>query len=118
MTNYEKNYAKKIQSQYAEKQTIKLDELRALDEKVKNPALIFALVFGTIGSLVLGTGMCFAMKVIGASMSFAMPLGIVVGVIGLGMVCGNLFIYQDILSKRKKKYGKEILALSDEILNA
>ena len=110
--------AQSIREEYMERKETKVEKLVNLDKKVRMPAEVFAYTFGTVGSLVLGTGMCFAMKVIGASMSFAMPLGIVVGVIGLGMVCGNLFIYQDILSKRKKKYGKEILALSDEILNA
>ena len=112
MTNYEKNYAKKIQSQYAEKQTIKLDELRALDEKVKNPALIFALVFGTIGSLVLGTGMCLAMQVIGSDMI----LGIIIGVVGIAMVSVNYFIHKKILASRKKKYGERINKLCAELL--
>ena len=112
MTNYEKNYAKKSQSQYAEKQTNKLDELRALDEKVKNPALIFALVFGIIGSLVLGTGMCLAMQVIGSDMI----LGIIIGVVGIAMVSVNYFFYKKILASRKKKYGERINQLCAELL--
>ena len=59
----------KIRSSYEEREITKLDELKALDKKVKRPAQIFAYVYGSISSLVLGTGMCLAMKVIGNSMA-------------------------------------------------
>ena len=55
----------RIRASYTEKEMSKLDELKALDKKVKRPAQIFAYVYGSLSSLVLGTGMCFAMKVIG-----------------------------------------------------
>lgn len=106
-----------IRDQYVVREKNKLDKLVELDRKVKNPAEIFAYSFGTVGSLVLGTGMCLAMQVIGASLPFAMPLGIAVGVLGMLIVGGNYFLYDKILKGRKAKYGKEILALSNEILN-
>ena len=112
MTNYDKNFVKKMQSEYSEKQTTKLDDLRKLDKKVKNPAFIFALVFGIIGSLILGTGMCLAMKVIGDNM----VLGILIGIVGIAMVSVNYFIYGKILASRKKKYNAQINSLCDEIL--
>ena len=112
MTNYDKNFVQKMQSEYSEKQTTKLDTLRELDKKVKNPALIFALVFGIIGSLILGTGMCLAMKIIGDDM----VLGILIGIVGIAMVSVNYFIYGKILASRKKKYNAQINSLCDEIL--
>lgn len=104
-----------IRSQYEPKseQLTKLEQLQKLDRKVRRPASVFAYVFGAAGALVLGTGMCLAMKII-ANM---MVLGIVVGVIGIAMVSANYFIYKAILAHRKKKYAQSVLQLSDELLN-
>ena len=56
--------------------------------------------------------MCLAMEVIGSMM----PLGIVIAVVGIAMVTANYFLYRAILRSRKKKYAKEIVSLSDELL--
>lgn len=117
MSNEEKRIIQSIKEDYSDKPVSKLDELKKLDSKVYCPAKIFAYTFGTIGSLVLGTGMCFAMKTIGATLSFAMPLGIAVGLVGIIMVTVNWFAYKKILYKRKKKYADEVLALTEELLN-
>ncbi len=113
MNNYEKVKVQHIREQYEERQTTKFDELRELDRKVKRPAEIFAYTFGSIGALVLGTGMCLAMKVIGDMMAF----GIVVGLIGIGMVSVTYSLYKAILRSRKKKYSTQIFELSDSLLN-
>ena len=114
MSNKERKTVEKIRNLYTEKPTTKIDELRELNKRVETPAEIFAYVFGTVGSLVLGTGMCFAMPdVLG---SFMTLIGI--GLIGIAMVSLNYFIYKAILKSRRSKYKNEIIALSDEILNA
>lgn len=51
----------KIRTQYTEKENTQLDALKELDKKVKKPANVFAYTFGTIGALVLGSGMSLAM---------------------------------------------------------
>ncbi len=104
-----------IRSRYAAKSVSeeKIDKLTRLDRQARRPAEIFAYTFGTLGALVLGVGMCLAMEIIGS----LMPLGIVIGVIGIVMVAVNCPIYKRILSQRKKKYAPEIVALSDELLN-
>lgn len=104
-----------IRSRYAAKSVSeeKIDKLTRLDRQARRPAEIFAYTFGTLGALVLGVGMCLAMEIIGS----LMPLGIVIGVIGIVMVADNYPIYKRILSQRKKKYAPEIVALSDELLN-
>ena len=38
----------KIKSRYIEKEYTELDELKALDRKVKTPATVFAYVFGSL----------------------------------------------------------------------
>ena len=107
----------KIRESYLEKEITKFDELKELDKKGKRPAQVFAYVFGSVSSLVLGTGMSLAMKVICASLSFAMPLGIGVGLLGILLVSINYPIYKSILKSRKNKYSKQIFELSDSLLN-
>lgn len=112
----ERKIAEKIKNQYTPKteQKTKLEELKDLDKKVKNPAKIFAYIFGILGSLVLGAGMCLAMKIIGN----AMALGIAIGLVGIAMVSSTYFIFKAMLNKRKQKYADKILAKSDELLNS
>ena len=101
-----------IRASYEKKESTKLDELKKLDKKVKLPAQIFAYLYGSISSLVLGTGMCFAMKVIGNSMA----LGIGVGVVGIVLALTTYPIYKAMLNSRKNKYAKQIIELSDSLL--
>ena len=107
----------RIRASYEERKTTKFDELKELDRSVKRPAEVFAYVFGSVSSLVLGTGMSLAMKVIGGSLSFVMPLGIGVGLLGILLVSINYPMYKGILNRRKKKYAKQIFELSDSLLN-
>ena len=111
--------AQKIRTQYMEKESTELDALRELDAKVKRPANIFAYIFGSIGAVVMGAGMSLVMTDIGATLGITSALvpGIIIGVIGLGMTLLTYPMYKGILNSRKKKYGAEILALSDKIMN-
>ena len=117
MSNNEQAIVERIRNEYTERTPSKVTELVAMNRKVKQPAEITAYTLGTVGSLVLGTGMSLAMKVIGASLSFAMPLGIGIGCLGIAMVALNYPLYKKILAKRKQKYAKQILALSGELLH-
>lgn len=103
----------RIKKGYIVREATKIDELKALDKKVKLPAKIFGYVYGSIGSLILGTGMCLAMEIIGN----LMPLGIVIGLLGIAMVSTTYTIYKTIQNNRKIKYGAEIVSLSEELLN-
>lgn len=115
MDNKELEVVEKIRNKYTQKESnpTKFEQLKALDKKVKTPAIVFAYIFGIIGSLILGTGMCLAMKVIGD----LMILGIIIGVIGILMVSTNYVIYKNILKNRREKYAEEILSKSEELLN-
>lgn len=110
----EKQFARQVRAEYApgSEEEGKLEQLKKLDRAARRPAEIFAYMFGIVGALVLGVGMCLAMEVIGSMM----PLGIVIGVVGIAMVTANYFLYRAILRSRKKKYAKEIVSLSDELL--
>ena len=112
--NTDKIYAESIAKEYAPKDSSKIVALRKLDRKAKMPATIFTYPFGIISSLVLGTGMCFAMQVLGSGI-IGMVIGIIVGVIGM-IGCGvNYPIYKKMLENGKKKYAYEIVELAREI---
>ena len=111
--------AQKIRTQYVEKTPSELDALRELDAKVKRPANIFGYAFGSISAIVMGAGMSLVMTDIGTTLGIASALvpGIIIGVVGLGMSLLTYPIYKAILNSRKKKYGAEIIELSDKIMN-
>lgn len=67
----------------------------------------------------MGCGMSLVMTDIGDTigMSSAMVPGVIIGVTGMLMAIINYPIYKGILSSRKNKYAKEILALSEKLMN-
>ncbi len=118
-TNDKQFMAHKIRTQYVEKEHSELDELYALDKKVKQPANIFSYMFGTLAALVMGSGMSLVMTDIGTTLGLGDTVipGIILGIIGLTMAVVNYPIYKNILAKRKEKFADKIVALSDEIIN-
>ena len=115
--NTDKIYAEQIANEYAPKQTSKVKALKRLDAQAKNPAKIFTYTFGVISSLILGTGMSFAMGVIGDGTPLTMALGIAVGCVGIVGVSINYPLYKKILIKSKSKYASDIIKLANEIAN-
>ncbi len=107
----------KIRSQYNEQAHTELDELKALDAKVKKPAYAFGYTYGSIGAIVMGAGMSLVMTDIGSMLGMKETLipGIAVGIAGLAMSCTTYPIYKKILISRKKKYAGKIMELSDRI---
>lgn len=108
----------KIRSQYTQAQNTELDALKALDSKVKKPAHVFAYTYGSLGAVIMGTGMSLVMTDIGPMVGLgnAMVWGIIVGIVGMGMTVSTYPIYRKILAGRKKKYAHEILKLSEKIM--
>ena len=98
----ERKEIEKMRSDYSEKKPTALEQLKRKDKAVKMPAEAFAYTFGIIGALVLGVGMCLAMKVF----ADLFVLGVVVGIVGIAMVCANYFIFNAILKSRKNKYAQ------------
>lgn len=116
--NNEQEYlVQKIRTQYTEKQHTELDELRALDRKVKMSANAFAYGFGAVSALTMGSGMSLIMTDIGQTIGVTSPMtpGIVIGLVGLAMAITNYPIYKGILTGRRKKYAQQIIALSDRL---
>lgn len=108
----------KIRTRYTEKDNTDLDELKALDKKVKRPANVFAYVFGSVGAIIMGSGMSLVMTEIGEILNISNPMviGIIIGIIGMIISIINYPVYVKKLSSRRKKYASEIMALSDRII--
>lgn len=116
--NTDKIYAEAIANEYAPKDTSKVVALKKLDRKAKSAANIFGYTFGIVMALVMGTGMCFAMGVLGDGSQTSFIVGIVVGVIGIIGVSINYPIYKKLLENGKQKYAFEIMELAKQISEA
>ena len=98
----------------------KMTRLRRLDASVTNTAQAVALVFGVIGTLILGFGMSLCMtdlgEIIGSYRDMAMAIGIIVGIVG-GILASLAYpIYNAIVKAKRKKLAPEIIRLTDELI--
>ena len=118
----EQTEIRRIRDKYTTKASIedKLARLRRLDARVTARAQSIALIFGVIGTLILGTGMSLCMsdfsKILGSHKSLAIVLGIILGVIG-GMLAALAYpMYNRIMEREKKRVAPEILRLTEELI--
>ena len=98
----------------------KMERLLRLDASVTNTAQAIALVFGVIGTLILGFGMSLVMtelaEILGISGDAAMVIGIIVGIVG-GILASLAYpIYNAIVKAKRKKIAPEIIRLTDELM--
>ena len=98
----------------------KMTRLRRLDASVTNTAQAVAIVFGVIGTLILGFGMSLVMtelaESLGISGDAAMVVGIIVGIVG-GVLASLAYpIYNAIVKAKRKKLAPEIIRLTDELI--
>ena len=103
--NIKQNYETK-----APKTETKLERLRKLDAKVTNFAMVCSLSLGIIGLLIFGTGMTMILE-------WNLNIyGIIVSLIGIIPIAFAYPTHKKLIKKGKEKYGAEILALSNELL--
>ena len=98
----------------------KMARLRRLDASVSNTAQAVALVFGVIGTLILGFGMSLIMtelaESLGISGDAATVIGIIVGIVG-GIIASLAYpIYNSILKAKRQALAPEIIRLTDELM--
>ncbi|MBQ8792136.1 MAG: hypothetical protein IJZ62_00755 [Clostridia bacterium] len=88
-----------------------METLRSLDWKVKNIPMILSISIGVIGVLILGVGltMCLEWNLL--------IWGIVVGIVSLPPIIIAYPLYIRLSKKMRDKYGKQIIELSDKLLN-
>lgn len=113
----EQDEIKKIRNKYLapDEREDKMAQLLRLDASVTKKGTLISLIFGIIGSLVLGIGMCLAMDVL--SIPYGMPIGIAVGIIGIACIIVAYPLYTRITEKEKARLAPEILRLTDELMN-
>lgn len=110
----------KIRNKYMPKAESKLDQLHRLDAGVTRKATMLAIIVGSVGALLLGSGMSLAMTDIGVSLglgNFSMVCGITVGVAGMVLVGIAYPFYCQALKRERAKVAPEILRLTDELMN-
>lgn len=89
----------------------KLSRLRKLDAFVNNSAMAVGISNGVIGLLIFGLGMAMVLE-------WKLYLwGIIVALFGIIPLSAAYPVYKLVLNKNKKKYGSEILRLSEELLS-
>lgn len=100
-----------------EEQEDKMTLLRRLDARVTEKATAFSLVVGVMGALILGTGMSLIMTELSETFGkFSMPLGILIGIVGIVLVCLAYPLYNAVVRREREKIAPEIIRLTDELL--
>lgn len=99
-----------LRDEYTVKEKTNIDEALKLDRKCKLPAYVLAYALGIFGTLVLGIGMCLAMQVIGEGTGLFVG-GIILGIIGIIIICINYPLFLKVMKLRKEKYSSAILVL-------
>ena len=118
----EQEEIKAIRNKYtpSEQTEDKMAQLRRLDASVTQKATVVSLIFGVMGTLIMGTGMSLAMteigKAIGLGGVMAMLMGIFIGIVGIVLVCVAYPIYNRILKKERERITPEIIRLTDELM--
>ena len=112
-TEAEKKQIESIKRQYETPQKpveSKVERVKRLDAKIKNTANAFSSALGVVGCLVFGLGLTMILE-------WGILLwGVAVMALGCPLMIFAYPLYNFLIKKGKKKYGAEILRLSEEIL--
>lgn len=101
-----------IRKKYITTEEDKMEQLRKLDRSVTQKCTAVSLAVGIIGALAMGLGMCCAMVWQGAMF---VP-GIIIGVVGIVIICLAYPIYNHITKKEREKIAPVIIKLTDELM--
>lgn len=116
----EQNEIENIRKKYAAPEEDKMERLRRLDASVTGKATMTALIPGIIGTLFLGIGMSLSMSdlsgMLGFSQSMALFIGIMIGLIGIVLICLAYPLYNRVIKKERAKIAPEILKLTEELM--
>lgn len=116
----EQNEIENIRKKYAAPEEDKMERLRRLDASVTGKAIMTALILGIIGTLFLGIGMSLSMSdlsgMLGFSQSMALFMGIMIGLIGIVLICLAYPLYNRVIKKERAKIAPEILRLTEELM--
>ena len=108
----EQEEVKNIRKKYLPQVEDNLQLLRRLDKGVYQKASVISLIVGIIGTLILGLGMSCCM--VWTENLFVS--GIVVGIVGILLICLAYPIYNMTVKTQRKKIAPEIIRLTDELM--
>lgn len=103
---------KNIRKKYMAPEEDKMEQLRRLDRSVTRKGTIVSLAVGIAGALIMGVGMCCTM--VWKGMWF-IP-GIVIGIVGIVMICCAYPLYNRIYKTERERIAPEIIRLTDELM--
>ena len=118
----EQEEIKRIRKKYAEDSArtdeSSIERLRRLDASVTKKGTTVSLIVGTLGSMLMGSGMSLVMTDLGALLPGLLSLfiGIAVGVVGIVGVALAYPIYKAITKKERERIAPEVLRISEELL--
>lgn len=109
---------KAIRQKYMAPEENKMEQLRRLDASVTRKATVRSMTVGIIGALIMGLGMSITMTDIGAVFGsfLSMLIGIVIGIVGIALVCLAYPTYNRTLKAERERIAPEVLHLSDELM--
>lgn len=112
-TEQERREIDSIRRQYEPQsdKEVKLQKLRMLNSRVQSIPQIISLCIGVLGLLIFGLGLSLVL------VWSLYVLGIIIVTLSLPIMIIAYPVYNFVLNEYKKKYGGEILKLSDELLN-
>lgn len=112
-TESERREIESIKNQYSSSGSAPswLERLRRLDARVKNFAAILSISVGIVGVLSFGFGLSAVLE------WKRYALGIPFALVGAAVAALALPVHRLALARGKRKYGAEILRLSEELLN-
>ena len=101
----------KIRNKYIETKESDFENLKRIDSKITNIATYVSILIGMISSVLFAFGLilCINFSIYSLGLSFSF-----LGFIFMGL---NPLINQIFLNSLRKKHSKEIIELSDKILN-
>ena len=109
---------KAIRKKYEAPEENKMEQLRRLDASATQKATTRSMTVGIIGALIMGLGMSITMTDIGAVFGsfLSMVVGIVIGIVGIVLVCLAYPTYHRTLKAERERIAPEVLRLSDELM--
>ena len=111
--NYSAKQQEEIQNirrRYLPAEENKMERLRQLDTSATQKAMMYSLIIGILGALILGIGLCCCLV-----WEFFI-LGIIVGVAGIIGVAFAYPLYMYVLKNERAKIAPEIIRLTDELM--
>lgn len=100
-----------IRKKYIPQEEDKMERLRRLDQSAAKKGTIISITAGTLGMLIMGFGMCCCLE---WGDTLMIP-GVILGLLGIGVMCAAYPIYKRITEKERKRIAPEILALIEEL---